>query len=129
MSRKKKRSGSSRSSLFKIGSIRVNRSDVPELIGAAGAGLIGGLVSQVTSNKLTGNAAQAIGGLVLGFGGKTLGYVGKGALKATAADLIEENLIPQISSWFGGSGGGSGMSGSPAPTTTQGTKLPNGATF
>jgi len=96
MARKKQKSHKS-PAMFSLFGTNFYKSDLFEVGGAAGAGAMGGVVSQLSGGKLTGNAAQAAAGLAIGsLGGKYGKSLGKGILKKTAGDLVEDNVIPQI---------------------------------
>lgn len=96
MPKKKKSSGSS--SLFKLGSMRVSKSDLFETLGAGLGGTIGGVVNNFRppGQKFSGNVAQAIGGLALAFfGGRKGAQIAKGVFQKTGGDFIEDWITKQ----------------------------------
>lgn len=91
---------------FNVLGIKFNQSDLFEIAGASGAGALGGLVSQASNNALTGNTAQAVGGLALGMlGGKNAKSVAKGVLMKTTGDFVEDNVVPKLGGLVSGMGG------------------------
>lgn len=97
MARRKKRSSGSKS-LFRLGSMRISKSDIFETLGAGAGGAIGGIVNSFRppEKRFSGNIAQGIGGIALAFfGGKRGAQIGKGVLMKTAGDFIEDFITKQ----------------------------------
>lgn len=95
VSRKSRSSGSK--AMFNLGKIKIYKSDLFEVAGAAGAGTLGSLANKVTGGRVVGNTAQALGAVGLSLlGGRNGTAVAKGALMKTAGDYTEDNVLPQL---------------------------------
>lgn len=102
-SAKKVRKKMGKNSVLDLGKIKIHKSDIMQTIGAAASGTIGGFVNQATNGRLAGNGAQVAAGLALGYvGGRNGKNIGKGILMKAGADVIEDNIIPQIFGQLGG---------------------------